>query len=200
MSRTLEPSASSETQARRRLIREWLAIFGANYGRLLSEAQAGIYETYLPAVPVADLKAGFERALRTCGRFPTVADLTRCILAPEKEKREIESLELAVKAERAWQLLEERREEWGLELLPMYSGGKVHHPPELDAPTENALRACGGWERFCSYDPEYYGLMRKQFIEAYGRYEQTGGYKTIGKAEDQKLLAQVQSFAKQLPE
>lgn len=195
MSTTLQRLAS-HNEAKARLIREWLAIYGANYRQEVSAAQARIYEEYLGDVPERELREGLERALLECRYFPNVADIRSCLRKPAEESLRVEEARDSLEAERAWKGLEGRRDRWGMDLTPVFSGGKFTYPPALDAATEHALAAIGGWERFCNYEHDLYGLMRKDFFAAYKYHSSTGGLLAPSRGEAARLLGQV---ARQLP-
>lgn len=183
--------SDSTTEARDRLVREWLAIYGENYRQDVSEAQARIYTRFLSDLSMEQLRAGFERALQECRFFPNIADIRACVGKPVEESKALAAAEVDLEAEKAWKWLEKRRDEWGEPLTPLFQNGKTLYAPAPEEATEHALQAIGGWHRFCNYETDRYGLMRRDFLEAYRTFKQTDGFKRIGAGEARGLVGQV---------
>ncbi len=177
-----------------RTVRKWLTIYGEAYRQEATEAQAKIYELGLKDLPAEEVHAAMKRALKGCKFFPSIAEIRACVEKPEADAETLE-------AERSWRGLERRRAEWGMDLTPVFQGGKFHYAPELDAATSYALAALGGWERFCNYETDLYALMRRDFIAAYKRHRETEGLLAPSRDEARRLLAHVDSWdRKKLPE
>ena len=148
-----------------------------------------IYFQHLQGKITAEQLEGAGPRLLEGERFPLPGDILRAIVKPEESKENLE-------AEKAWLQLEKRRAEWGPDLMPLHHGGKDYYPPALDGATEYGLSSIGGWDRFCNYDADLYGLMRRDFILAYKRHRETKGLLAPSREEARKILAQVEDWKK----
>jgi hypothetical protein len=72
-----------------------------------------------------------------------------------------------VEADAAWNYVNEYLRKWGVDRLPIYSGGKRITAPRLDARSEYALRRIGGLWALNQIDAESRPFMYRDFCEAY---------------------------------
>jgi len=75
--------------------------------------------------------------------------------------------EKKIEANAAWSYVNEYLRKWGVDLLPLYSGGKVTTPPPLDSRADYALRRIGGLRALNQVDANKMPFMYRDFCEAY---------------------------------
>jgi hypothetical protein len=75
--------------------------------------------------------------------------------------------EKKIEANAAWYYVKEYLRKWGVDLLPLYSGGKVTTPPPLEARADYALRRIGGLRALNQVDTDKLPFMYRDFCEAY---------------------------------
>src|SRR5450759_3749280 len=85
--RTGEDSASTD-----RLIREWLFRFGLNFGKDVVPLLP-LWQEQLGGIESAILQCLFDRALRTCKFFPTIAEILGQIESANSAGLELEAAE-----------------------------------------------------------------------------------------------------------
>jgi hypothetical protein len=129
------------------------------FGERLTHERMEIYAGALADIPQDRLCVSFQRALRELTFFPKVAELRTLALKSEDEEK--------VEADAAWNYVNEYLRKWGVDLLPLYSGGKVTTPPPLDARTDYALRRIGGLLALNQVDVDKRPFMYRDFCEAY---------------------------------
>ena len=139
------------------LIRQWLWRFGVNFQKETAPYLPLWLETFGGMEPEV-LRSLFERAMRTCTFFPTVAE----ILAP------LEVVEQG-SFEDEWQALLDYCERWVNRDVPNMQG-----KPALPADIDHAARAAGGlyYLESCSVDDLVWA--KKRFIEDLARQRKTG--------------------------
>jgi hypothetical protein len=166
------------------------------FGEPLTDERIEIYARSLADIPQDRLNAAFQRALREQTFFPKVAEL-RALAAskPDDEKK--------VEANAAWDYVNEYLRKWGVDRLPLFSGGgKVTTPPPLDARSDYALRRIGGLRALNQVDIDKRPFMYRDFCEAYTLapvaelmalplQQQFGDYKLLGNV---KQLTQAKSM------
>lgn len=169
------------------LVRQFLVRFGEIFRQPITSPLVSIWMEHFAGVSPEVLETALRRAEHESEFFPTPASVMKLIDRPEVESETLD-------AEKAWAGLEKRRREWGADLTPLFMAGELHHPPPLDAPTEYALAAIGGWSRFCDYDLDTYAFLRRDFIAAFKRFRETGGLLAPSREEAKRLLAQVREL------
>ncbi len=97
--------------------------------------------------------------------FPPIAGIAELISrwhggVDHEDKKKVE-------ANAAWDHVNDYLRKWGVELLPVYSGGLVITPPPLDARIDYALRRIGGLRALNQVDIDKLPFMRRDFCEAY---------------------------------
>jgi hypothetical protein len=121
---TMPPRSDSRAES---LIREWLFRLGVNFQRDVAPYLPLWLETFGGMEPEV-LRSLFERAMRTCTFFPTVAEILAPLEAAEEGNFEDE-----------WQALLDYCERWVNRDVPNMRG-----KPELPADIDHAARAAGG--------------------------------------------------------
>lgn len=153
---------------------EQLGLLAAAMGQEVTPERLRVNAQDLADLPSEVLPEMFSLARKGLKFYPQVSELRALV-----EKKEIEAD--AVEAEKAWLILEGRRDRLG-------AHGK------LDGATDYALRAIGGWKRFCNYELDAYSFIRRDFIAAYKRWKETGGLQAPSREEARKLLAKAQAM------
>jgi hypothetical protein len=97
--------------------------------------------------------------------FPAIADIAELISrwhggADHEDGKKIE-------ANAAWDYVNRYLHKWGVDLLPLYSNGKVTTPPPLDSRIDYALRRIGGLKALNQVDVDKMPFMYRDFCEAY---------------------------------
>lgn len=136
------------------------------FGRLMQalcaaftvEPSAPLLEGYwiaLRSLPVEQFRLAIGRALETCRRMPSAAELRDLagVMPPE------------VRATRAWEAVRSSVARHG-----------AYASPDFDDPAINAtIRNLGGWVRICSAEPdEFAKWLRKDFERVYVGFLRTG--------------------------
>lgn len=130
------------------------------FGEALTEERMEIYTRALADIPQDRLNTAFQRALHERSFFPKVAELRNLAVSSSDDEKKVE-------ANAAWNYVNEYLRKWGVNLLPLYSGGKVTTPPPLDARTDYALRRIGGVRTLNQVDVDKMPFMYRDFCEAY---------------------------------
>jgi hypothetical protein len=102
------------------------------------------------------------RAIRELEWFPKPAKLRELAGIGPEDVRDVE-------AEAAWTWVNAYLREWGVERMPLYSGGKRIEAPALPQRIEYAVRAIGGLWALNQITTESRPFMKRDFIEAYGQ-------------------------------
>jgi hypothetical protein len=120
-----------------------------------------IYARDLADVPRDRLSVAFQRARRERTFFPKVAELRNLAVSSSEDEKKVE-------ANAAWKYVNEYLRKWGVDLLPLFSGGgKVATAPPLDARIDFALRRIGGLRALNQVDADKMPFMYRDFCEAY---------------------------------
>jgi hypothetical protein len=130
------------------------------FGESLTEERLEIYGRALGDIPQDRLNIAFQRALHEQTFFPKVAELRSLAGLGAEDKNKID-------ANAAWDYVNKYLGKWGVDLLPLFSGGKVTTPPPLDARTAYALRRIGGLRALNQVDVDKMPFMYRDFCEAY---------------------------------
>lgn len=141
----------------------------------LTKATEAVYLEQLIGYSVERLEDTFQRTLQEWDK-PSLMPPIAFIL------RRLEDHRLA--AEQAWDLINLiARQFWHPDI------GFCPGCPEIDAPTEYALRQIGGYNRIFMARSENWDFIRKGFIEAYQRFREEGGEQVrLSEAEARKAL------------
>lgn len=136
------------------------------------------YREGLSDLPEADLREVFSRAILECKFMPTVAELRGFLNRKEVAIDKLES-------EREWDRILAHVVKYGAVCYP--SDSKL----EVSAAGEYSLRQIGGadWRQaIAGADDDRLHWLRKNFIECWNRYAETGGLKAIGREEAKRML------------
>jgi len=191
---TLQPSDSID-----RLIREYLAQYGAAYHQDVSPAQAKLYLLHLQDVPPDRLAYALHAVLDACRFFPSIADIRMLAGFDEKKQAKQEQAEDELEAQKAWDTLQAYIVLWGADLYPSLHAGKWTEPPELPAATGHAVRQCGGYYKVATATTENVHFIRRDFLQAFQYYRETGALAAPSREEAKRLLGNVRDWTKKLP-
>lgn len=141
-------------------VHDQLTILAEAFGEPLTQERAEIYVSGLIDIPQERLKVAFRRVLYELKFFPRLAELRDFSGSSAEEERKVE-------AQAAWQQAIEYLRKWGVDQLPIRSGGKWITPPRLEPRLEYAVRQIGGLWRLNQVTDETYHFMLRDFSEAY---------------------------------
>ena len=171
-------------------ISDQLTMLAEAFAEPLTEERMEIYVRALADVPQDRLRISFQRALRELTWFPKVAEL-RDLADANSEKGNKES-EQKVEADAAWTYVNDYLRKWGVDQLPLYSGGEQIPAPPLDSRADYALRRIGGFHALHQMDINRMPFVYRDFCEAYAQaplaeqmaprlQQQFGSLKTMAK-------------------
>jgi hypothetical protein len=119
-----------------------------------------IYCQDLADLPYERLRIAFTRARRELSFFPKIAQLRELAGRAAKDERNAE-------AEAAWECANAYLREWGVDRMPIRSGGKLTTSPVLPPRIAYALRRIGGLAGLNQITEERRAFMFRDFCEAY---------------------------------
>ncbi|MGA9527678.1 MAG: hypothetical protein WBS24_06150 [Terriglobales bacterium] len=128
----------------------------------LTEERMEIYVRGLSDIPQDRLRTSFQRALNQLTWFPKLAELRNLAGADAEKEKKIE-------ADAAWTYVNDYLRKWGVDLLPIYSGGNKTSAPPLDPHIEYALRRIGGLRTLNQMDVTKTPFVYRDFCEAYNQ-------------------------------
>jgi hypothetical protein len=137
-----------------------LTMLAEAFGEAVTEERMVIYARDLVDIPRDRLDTAFQRARRERTFFPKIAELRALASSRSQDENKVE-------ANAAWDYVNEYLRKWGVDLLSLYSGGKVTTPPPLDARIDYALRRIGGLRALNQVDIDKRPFMYRDFCEAY---------------------------------
>ncbi len=143
-------------------ISDQLTMLAEAFGEQLTEERMEIYARSLADIPQDQLRFSFQRALNQLTWFPKLAEL-RTLAGADAEK------EKKIEADAAWTYVNDYLSKWGVDLLPVYSGGNKTTPPPLDPHIEYALRRIGGLRALNQMDVTRMPFVYRDFCEAYNQ-------------------------------
>ena len=106
-------------------ISDQLTMLAEAFGEPLTEERMEIYARSLADIPQDQLRISFQHALNQLTWFPKLVELRRLAGADTESEKKIE-------ADAAWVHVNDYLRKWGVDLLPIYSGGNKTTPPPLD--------------------------------------------------------------------
>jgi hypothetical protein len=121
-----------------------------------------IYVESLADLSDDQIKICIGRAIRKLEWFPKPAVLREFVQPKDEDESQVE-------AEAAWKYANDYLHKWGVERMPLYSGGKRIDAPALPPRIEYAVRAIGGLWALNQIITESRPFMKRDFIEAYGQ-------------------------------
>jgi len=141
-------------------ISDQLTMLAEAFAEPLTEERMEIYVRGLADIPQDRLRVSFQRALRQLTWFPKLAELRNLAGANTDDEKKVE-------ADAAWTYVNDYLHKWGIDMLPIYSGGKQVTPPPLDPRAEYALRRIGGFQVLNQMDVSRMPFIYRDFCEAY---------------------------------
>jgi hypothetical protein len=148
-------------------ISDQLTMLAEAFAEPLTEERMEIYVRALADVPQDRLRISFQRALRELTWFPKVAELRN--LADANSENADKEAQQKVEADAAWTYVNDYLRKWGVDQLPLYSGGKQIPPPPLDPRADYALRRIGGFHALHQMDINRMPFVYRDFCEAYAQ-------------------------------
>jgi len=146
------------------VIRSWiskqLTVLAEAFGESLTVERVEIYAGGLIDIPQDGLETAFRRALYELKWFPKMSELRDLSGSTADDQRKVE-------AQAAWTYVNEYLRKWGIDQLPVRSGGKWITAPPLEPRLEYAIRRIGGLWRLNQITDESYPFVYKDFCEAY---------------------------------
>lgn len=119
------------------------------------------YARHLSDLSEEQLRVAFNRAVRECNKFPSVAEL-RALATGSTVKQQLD-----VEAMVAWDTANHYLREWGVDLMPVYSRGAIERAPVLPPRIEYALRRIGGLMALNQITEERRPFMVRDFVQAF---------------------------------
>ncbi len=145
----------------------------------LTEQKIESYIELLVDISPDLLEQALIRTARTAEWFPSVAEIRRNVT-------EQYTAEDSMKSEAAWDtVMLIFRHNFHPDI------GLYGDPPKLDEAAEWALRQIGDLKGIARSNVENESFLRKDFITAYKRYRETGGYLAPTREQASKLLNQL---------
>lgn len=139
---------------------EQVTILAEAMGEAMTPARLKIYAGDLADLDCPQLETAFARARRELKFFPKIAELRELAGAAAKDERNVE-------AEAAWQWANNYLGKWGIDLMPVYSGGKQTEAPAIPSRIAYALRRIGGLSGLNQITADNRAFLFKDFCEAY---------------------------------
>lgn len=172
------------------------------FGVEVTRQRIEIYEQSLGDIPLPQLEAAFQSALKTCQRFPSIAEIRAQAAKQTAAEDQFE-------ADKAWNDVKQMlRRHWFGELMPVmvftkpenwqgriqeHNGGFLLFPPPLDAATDYAIRLAGGFERIVSSDgTSEQDFIHRDFLANFKRHRETQGLLAPSREDAQKFLEKLQ--------
>jgi hypothetical protein len=140
-------------------ISDQLTALAGAFGESLPAERNEIYVGGLADLSRDQLRVAFRRALYELKWFPKLAELRD--LAGSKTE------ELKVEAQAAWNYVNDYLRKWGVDRLPVRSGGKLITAPPLEPRLEYAVRQIGGLWRLNQVTDQNYHFIFRDFCDAY---------------------------------
>ena len=119
-----------------------------------------MYAQDLSELARPQLEIAFGRARRELKFFPKISELLELAGAKPEDARKVE-------ADAAWNHALNYLRKWGVDRMPVYSGGKRIDAPTLPPRIEFALRRVGGLWGLNQITSESRPFVQKDFTEAY---------------------------------
>lgn len=119
-----------------------------------------IYSESLTDLSEDQVRRAIGRAIRELKFFPRVAELRDLAGVAAKDERNVE-------AEAAWKWANDYLRKWGVDLMPVYSGGKGMEAPAIPHRIAYALRRIGGLNGLNQITADSRPFAFRDFCEAY---------------------------------
>lgn len=175
------------------LLAKWMTAFSEIYGKEITKERIQLYAGLLADVPVEELDVALRITAQECKNFPTIADIRGFI---KKQVVAVEQFE----AEKAWDFIRWAVHQfWNADsgILPhsssvpnpkwlqryeselqveQFRGGYLIKPKPFSANLDFAIRQVGGLARIWDLAANEHDFVRRDFIQAFMRFKETGGY------------------------
>lgn len=148
------------------------------YGKEPSKEKLQLYEMLLKDLSIGQLERALPRVSQTCKFYPTPADIR------EATTEVVRQTELFA-AEKAWESFKRLFGCWHPDI------GLSENAPKLDPAGEYAMRIIGGVQRFANSEYTEEHFIRREFLDAYKRYKETGGMLAPTREEARQLLDRI---------
>jgi hypothetical protein len=135
--------------------------------RIPDERNEIYFRVLLPIIEIMtpdQAERGFQRCIRECRRYPSIAEIIEKLGVDEKTQNELAG-------HNAWEAVQKSLREWGVDRMPLFRGGRSIYPPPFDKRTEYAIRAVGGLRRISSATDHEFGFIQREFLGAWARYD-----------------------------
>jgi hypothetical protein len=157
----MQPSTLGQSRAERLgWIIDQLSLAAVAKGQVFPPERLRINAEDLIDIPQDRLALAFSRARRELDYAPGVAEIRRLASADEKSSESVE-------AQAAWNYVNEYLRKWGVDRMPIRSGGQWITAPPLEPRLEYAVRQIGGLWRLNQVTDENYAFMFRDFCAAY---------------------------------
>lgn len=158
------PPASNSVSGISSEVTDWIAeqinLLAKAFAEKLTDDRASLYVAGLADIPPERLKVAFQRSFRELVYFPKIAELRNFAGANSDDEKKVE-------ADAAWTYVNDYLRKWGVDLLPIYSGGEQILPPPLNSRVDYALRRIGGFQALHQMDVAKMPFIYRDFCEAY---------------------------------
>lgn len=162
----------------------WMKKLAAAFNQEVSEERIAVYASTLGDLSVEQLDAACQRCLEHCRFFPTISEIR------EQVHLDVKHLD-QFNAEVAWGIFRENFRSWFPDV------GVTGKPKPLGEAGEYAALLIGGYGRFAASELAHENFIRSEFIAAYQRYRDTGGYLAPTREQAAALLEKLRG---ELPE
>lgn len=183
-----------------------MASLAEAYGVELTKQRIEIYEHALNDIPLSELEHAFESALKTCPRFPSVAEIRgqiqKAIERQDNFDAEKSWDDVRWTAREFWRGADLGIQPWCMESIPAryadrveakeFRGGFLIYPKPFDAHVDFAIRYVGGFDRIAQLADSEHDFVRRDFIQAYKRFSETSGYLAANREEAAQLMGILQ--------
>ncbi len=188
MEQKLSPVSNETCDKPASLIKQFLVAAAEIHQRELTLHMVEAYKSALLDLPVTELRDALNSAIRNVQYWPTPAHI-------RQQWESMHAKRDQAAAEQSWDGVLAHIWKWGIEQLPVFQGGELLHAPGFDDVTEFAMRQVGGYRAIGDAPGDQLRFMRRDFVAAYGRYRETGGYRAPSRLEAKQLLEEIGSAA-----
>ena len=152
-----------------------MSAYAEIYGKDVSKEKLEVYAMLLKDMPLNQLEGALAECAKNCQYFPTVADIRATI------SRRLQQAD-QFGAEKAWNVFLSRFGAWHPDT------GLSSSAPKPDPAGEYAERQIGSFVRFAASEIQHEAFIRKEFIDAYKRFHETGGMLAPSREEAARFL------------
>lgn len=178
------------------LLLNLVRLMARTYRQTLAADEAAVYAEWCKGIPESELEGVFREAMEASPSFMPTGPAISALWKNRASKTD------TLLAEQEWDRVQRHVLAYGVVCDPhgwTYDG--VPLKLELSSAAEYALRQIGGtsWRQAVqNADDERLHWLRTNFLEIYGRYAETGGFKALSQKEAQAMFNDVLEFRKKL--